>query len=277
MIRWSEFSFASMIAGRNTRFSLVFHTEGLANDKIAKKMEDFGRELRGTCRPMLTVITPLCPQYFVDPLEDPMRTDFRYRSSTDEAERAFSEKLRQLSAYYDIGYHGHFFEVVGGRCRPVFTEAAIKSQFLDECRYLTDIGHRPVVYAGGWWFLSQSLTRTLASAGFQLDTTVNDIHSDSFSRPQPYPSAVAGQPFRLYDGLVEIPSVRSLAGLKEVLFTRRKMDNLVVLALHDYDLMNGSAPGAVSKLVGAFVRKKAVMSANEIAGEALARLENSGR
>jgi hypothetical protein len=268
MIRWSELSLGSRLAGKRTRFSLVFHTEGLINDKIAGTMAAFGKGLNGMFRPTMTVVTPLCPQYYIDPIGDPLRTDFLYQEPSAACERDFREKVDLMSEYYDIGYHGHFFNVVEGRCKPEFEGSSIGTQFKDECDHLAKIGHRPKVYAGGWWFLSKPIESALGLMDFRLDTTVNDLHVDSFSRPQPHANAVPGEPFKLSEKIIEVPSVRSINGLTRVLVKRRKMDNFLVLALHDYDLVVDSTFNTLAKVAKAWVKKESILSSDKMIEEA---------
>lgn len=268
MIRWSELSLGSRLAGKKTRFSLIFHTEGLINDKIAMAMEAFGRELNGIFRPTMTVVTPLCPQYRIDPIRDPLRTDFLYQESTVACKRDFEEKINLISEYFDIGYHGHFFNIAGGRCKPDFEGSSVGTQFRDECDYLAELGHKPKVYAGGWWFLSKPIESALESMDFRLDTTVNDLHVDSFSRPQPYSDSVPGEPFKVSEKMIEVPSVRSINGLTRLLVKRRKMDNFLVLALHDYDLIADGTFNTLAKVVKAWVKKESILSTDKMIEEA---------
>lgn len=250
MMRWAEFSLANRLAGRNTRFSLVFHTEGLINDNVARLLETFGKDLQNLFRPLLAVITPICPQYMVDPMEDKLRVNFPHQEVNESREMDFEKKIKRLATYYDIGYHGHFFALVGGRHRPAFDNGSISGQFEEECRYLTSLGFRPEVYAGGWWFISSNLISLLQSWRFKLDTSMNDLQLDSFSRPQPYPHEEVGRPYWLAENVLEIPSIRSFANLGKIIVSQRKSANFVVIALHDYDLL--SAP---SKMLHNLFRK----------------------
>lgn len=273
MLRWAELSLASRLAGRGTRFMLAIHTEGLVNAKTARALEEFGRGTAGLFRPLMTTVTPVCPQYHVDPLLDPVRVDIGAPPALSPAvERDFEARLKSLSRFYDVGYHGHFFRAHGGRFRPAFEGEAVSSQFRDECSYLSRLGFRPTAYAGGWWFISAQLVSLLSAAGFRFDSTVNDVHADSFSRPQGVPRMKVGSPHWLADGLLEVPSVRSVATLEKILTGGRRSASFAVLALHDYDLVDGSGRGVVRRLMGTMLDRRCVLSVDDFMDEALRRL-----
>lgn len=264
MIRWTEFILESLVSGGKTRFALVFHTEGLINRKVVASLREFGREVKPTFRPLLTVITPICPMYRVDPFLDPRRLDLPLIAHSQRTESTFASHLQDLIQYYDIGYHGHFFKAVHNRYRPSFDFAEVNHQFREEQRLLCELGHKPSVYAGGWWYITPEILALLGELGFALDTTVNDLRLDSFYRKQPFPASPLGEPFRVSSSVVEVPSIRSARGLLDVAFKNRGNPKLIVIALHDYDLPTHGINSPLRRVITKLVRTGKAISCQEI-------------
>lgn len=255
-------------------FGLVLHTEGLANDGVVKTLEEFGKGLYGSFRPLLAVITPLCPKYHSFSSAPGKRVMPSLGSGMSKSESDFREKIQRLSAYYDIGYHGHFFRVSEGRYRPAFDAETLSQQATRECKFLSQIGFRPQTYAGGWWHISRELVSILQSLGFDSDTTVNDLRLDSFSRPQPF-AADVGKPFWLTRDIVEIPSVRSVASLAYMALQKHQLRRFAVIAPHDYDFPSSSLAVAIQRLVWKLVREDRVLSIPDLVKEAKRWLDSN--
>jgi len=213
-IRWAELCIDSLVSGADTRFGLVFHTEGIVSEKVVRELKEFGREVGSLFRPMLTTITPICPMYQVDPLVDSLRLELPRIARSQKVEADFGERIQGLAEYYDIGYHGHFFRAVKDGYRPTFDFADIRNQFQAEQEFLRDLGLAPRAYAGGWWYITPEILSLAAELGFTVDTTINDLRLDSFSRKQPFPASPLGRPFRVSQALLEVPSVRSFGVLR---------------------------------------------------------------
>ncbi len=267
MIRLKELYFGSKFSGSRTLFSLVFHTEGLVNDKVVRSLEEFGKGMKGSFRPLLAVITPQCPQYAIDPLLDPIRTRFGRTDLPESLRAKFETTITNLSSYFDIGYHGHFFKWEGDHYQPAFDHETISAQFREEVDYLSGIGFRPHAYAGGWWHISRDLVSMLQSSGFTIDTTVNDTGRDSFSRKQEIRRSRLGKPFWLGDGLLEVPSARSIRTLITMVTRNRRSDNFVVLALHDYDLHPDSGTNSISSIVDRLRRAERIVTIDGLFAE----------
>ena len=267
VIRLKELYFGSKFSGSGTLFSLVFHTEGLVNDKVVRALVDFGKNLKGSFRPLLAVITPECPQYAIDPFIDPLRTRFGLMDPPQTFTAKFEATIKNLSSYYDIGYHGHFFKLERNYYRPAFDHETISTQFREEVEYLSGIGFPPRTYAGGWWHISRDLVRLLQSSGFTVDTTVNDTGRDSFSRKQEITISRLGEPFWLGKGLLEVPSARSVFSLLATMTRNRRRNNFVVLAIHDYDLSLDSTSSSVSSTIDKLRKAERIVSIDSLVAE----------
>jgi hypothetical protein len=264
--RWAALGIAARLLSSHVKFGLVFHTEGLINDKVVGKLKEFALELRGEFRPTLAVITPLCPQYYIDPLIDPLRREFSKPKGSGE-DAKFEKTIRELSDYYDIGYHGHFFVSESGRYKPAFDKNTITDQFAKEHAFLKGIGFTPWTYAGGWWHISKHIVSLLEKFAFKLDTTVNDVLLDSFDRRQPYSPGSLGTPFWLGDQILEVQSVRSFHRILNRNVLRTSKDKFYILSLHDYDLMNPGLKSA-TKAILRLAARNAMLSADELYSKA---------
>jgi hypothetical protein len=257
---------AASLLSSQVKFGLVLHTEGLVNDKVVWKLKEFALALRGEFRPTLAVITPLCPQYYVDPLVDPLRREFP-APRISGAETKYADTIRELSDHYDIGYHGHFFEVNDGRCSFSFDEATVADQFAREYSYLEGVGFAPRTYAGGWWHISRHLVSLLERYALKLDTTVNDVRLDSFGQRQPYAVSSPGTPFWVGGGVLEVQSIRSFQRILNKSVLRSHKERFFALSLHDYDLMQPGARNAI-KTISKLSERGAMLSAEELYGRA---------
>lgn len=249
LVRLAQFSLGTLATGRRTKLLLVFHTEGLVNPKIRKAMLEFGRQASGTFKPVATVITPRCPQYMTDPLKDPLRTSITRSDVPQRAEAEFKDALSELEEHYEVGFHGHFFSFKDGRYTPAFDRRSIESQMFAELDYLSELGVKPMVYAGGWWFISEDVVSLLESRGFRVNTSVNDVGRDTFGAPQPFSMREPGQPFKVGESLIEVPTFRSVRGMLAAAKSRGPKGGLIPIALHDYDLARGQTSSLARKLL----------------------------
>jgi hypothetical protein len=271
--RWAALGVAASLLSSHVKFGLVFHTEGLVNDKVVRKLKEFALALRGEFRPTLAVITPLCPQYYIDPLVDPLRREFAApRSSGEEAKNA--DTIRDLSNRYDIGYHGHFFAAKDGRYSLSFDDGTVADQFEREYSYLKGIGFIPRTYAGGWWHISEHVVSLLKKHAFKLDTTVNDVGLDSFDLRQPFSVSSPGAPFWVGGKVLEVQSVRSFQRILNRSVLRSRRERFFVLSLHDYDLMQPGVRNAV-RTISKLADRGAMLSADELYTRAANSMETS--
>jgi hypothetical protein len=276
MIRWAELCLDSIVSGDNTKFGLVFHTEGLVEEKVVRELRAFGREVSPFFRPMLTTVTPLCPMYQVSPLVDSQRIELPKIARSQKVEADFTERIQGLAEHYDIGYHGHFFKAVDDGYKPTFKFDEIRDQFRAEQQHLRDIGLAPKAYAGGWWYVTPQILSLMAEVGINIDTTINDLRLDSFSRKQPFPLTPLGKAFWATQAVLEIPSVRSFFNLFfGVAVEKRRATNYVIIALHDYDLISDVAGRPIRNLVGKLLRADRVASVLEIARQATDELREN--
>ncbi len=274
----SELCVGSRLSGRDTKFTLVFHTEGLINNRIFELLKDFGRETRATFRPLLTCITPLCPMYYKDPWPGPSRAEVPRFNLNGAVISDYASKINELASYYDIGYHGHFFERSFNGYTTSFQKEAVLDQFDKEHAFLTDIGFRPSSYAGGTWFISPWLISKLESNGYRVDTTLNDVRKQTFLGPQPYANTTPGEPFWIGDRLLEVPSIRSFGTIvREFIITGRQRQNFAALAMHDYNLLDGGTAAMLRRIMLRMVHEERVLSVNELVKESTKWLASSHR
>lgn len=264
----TELCAGSQLSGKNTKFALVFHVEGLGNKRIFSLLKDFGRATQARFRPLLTCITPLCPMYHQDPWADPLRVRVPGFQLSQSVVSDFAAKINDLSTYYDIGYHGHFFGSRGDGYAPSFRKELVLDQFDREHALLTDLGFRPSAYAGGWWFMTPWLISKLKEMGYKVDTTLNDARKQYFLGPQPFAQTPPGEPFWIGDGLLEVPSVRSFGTiLMDFAISGRRRQRFAALALHDYNLLDGQNAAMIRNVIVRLVNKERVLSASELIEE----------
>lgn len=260
---WPELSLGSRISCSQTKFGIVFHAEGLVNNRIVGELIRLGQELHDV-RPILTVISPMCPMYLIDPLENPIRLELPVKELTTSVERDFKDKIQALSSYYDIGYHGHFFSRTDDRYRPTFNQATIASQFDQEYRFLVEAGSNPLAYAGGWWYMAPHLASLMQSHGIRLDTTINDIRRDSFGRTQSYAKTPLGQPFLLERDIIEIPTIRSDSNLFRLITSDHSLQRYAIFSLHDYNLLTSSFNAAFAKILMKLMKHDRIVGIREL-------------
>ena len=262
-VGWPEFGVGSRVCSNETKFCIVFHTEGLINDRVIRSLKEFGKEFRDV-RPLLTVVPPISPMYQIDPLQNPIRFEFPFRVTPNSVQLDFKSKIQELSSFFDIGYHGHFFVRTNGTCMPTFDPSAISSQFAEEYRFLSDMGFRPLAYAGGWWFMAPHMARLLQSFGFRIDTTLNDIRMDSFNRRQPYAETPLGRPLRLEGNVIEVPTIRSDAAFFSLIRSKRNQQRFAILSLHDYNLVVPPLAYSIGKVARRLVRHDRIVGLSEL-------------
>lgn len=265
-LAYAELCLGSRLSGADTSFGLVFHVEGLMNDRIFQLLRNFGKTVRGRFRPLLTCITPLCPMYHRDPWEFPVRWAVPRVSPDRPTLVDFAAKINDLSTDYEIGYHGHFYRVLEHECETSFENEVVFDQFDREYSLMSDLGYRPRAYAGGMWFMAPWLVAKLGEKGFEVDTTLNDVRRQSTASAQPYSATTSGEPFWIGNHVLEIPTVRSAGTIvRDILAARRNRKNFVVLALHDYNLLQSSFATLVRETMRALMKRERVLSISDLA------------
>jgi len=233
--------------GKPLYLAVVVHTEKIQDTETFGRMLELGRAL--PFKPSACVMTPANPCIKAD-ME-------RGGVSGDE----FLRRLKELSGFFEIGYHGHY-------CRPSKTAAnpaarteieragfsltldepeAIKTQFLAEYAYLSSNLYPPKVYSAGWWVINSTLAGLLGTKDFESDCSLRRSYRDTFGGKY-LPQADMpenGVPFILpgTEKVLELPSVFYLhmnwwTVLKELfpLLARTGGPLFAVLPTHDYNL-----------------------------------------
>lgn len=208
------------------RINFTFHVEDIALTETYVAFREFVRQLgdAAQAKPLLLVTTPLCPQ---------TRHQMKLHHLCEEE---YVERVKELSRYAEIGYHGHFFSKKKGHTKNAlddktgeslysmqwapglnpmgstnFEESIVAAQMKEEIAWLSKIGIRPFAYVAGWWFMNEHIALLLERNGIQVDFSLRQRHNDTFGGR--YLKAAdmppAGEPFVLppTKSVVEVQSI----------------------------------------------------------------------
>ena len=182
---------------RPLHLNFVFHAENIADERYWPGFLDFATRFRQktNVKPIVCVVPGVNPLALVQMA--------RYAVSTKE----YADRVRQLQAISEVGYHGHFFTradsprqaretyqtflddvdvfpydaLIAQAQQPIGKTnedlGAIRTQFARELEWFVSVGMRPRVYAAGMWFLSRAVTDLLDTNGFAVDTSIRQGHT----------------------------------------------------------------------------------------------------
>lgn len=231
--------------GRPLYLGVCVHTEKVQDAEVFAKLLELGRAL--PFKASACVMTPANP--FV-------RAEME-RLGVSEAD--FAGRLKELSKFFEIGYHGHWCRGGGGstRARTEIERAgfgltlgdagAVREQFLAEHAWLSANLYPPKAYSAGWWFMNSAVAGLLDGHGFGTDCSLRRGRPDSFGGEYLAETLMPenGTPFILpgTGGVLELPSLFYLhmnwwTVLKDLfpLLARTGGPYFAVLPTHDYNL-----------------------------------------
>ena len=237
--------------GKPLYAGFVIHSEMVQDIRVFNKLMELGAWL--TFKPALCVMTPRNPY---------IREDM---SQSNVTEVEFARRLKELNAYYDMGFHGHWCRK--GRPEAPFNtkistriEKAgftltlneppeIEKQFKEEYDFFKEYGVRPQIYSAGWWFLNDTVVKLLDSYGFMLDCSLRRGYPDTFGgRYMPAGEMPPlGKPFLLKPSrkVLECAGIFYLNAnwwtlAKDLYPALSSADgpSAVTVPLHDYDLLD---------------------------------------
>jgi hypothetical protein len=242
--------------GEGLYLSLIFHAEKIQEERVYRRLCQFGRFLSSGYhfRTTLCLMTPQNPY-----LQCQMRAG---RIS----EKEYRQRVKSLSQWYDLGFHGHWCKsnatnmVSPGLIPEEYRKLgfgltlaepqAIEEQFRAEVDYLSTNFYPPKVYTAGWWYLSEQIINLLDEHRFDIDCSVRYGRKDTFGGHYLPPDQLPEQGYLFHPypakRLMEVPSIAYLhmnwwtiiRDLLPVLKASRR-PLFSVLPLHDYNLLDG--------------------------------------
>lgn len=179
------------------------------------------------------------------------------------SEKEYVRRVKDLSNYATIGYHGHFwidptdFKYPSSQIRcNNFVSESMERQVEKELAWYEEhqIDHNRI-YSGGWFFMNESLARLLIKKNFKTDFSFsryvyfrNKYSTDLMNRHK----IKTGQPFVISSEEGELLCIQNLVGfdwipentirnLKKIL-SPEQIEIFGVLNIHDYDLKEKTEP-----------------------------------
>lgn len=160
-----KFQKRGLLSSYNIKLGYIFHTEKIYNDAIFNKLILFCKEYN-----LLTGAKPICS--LIPP------TNFLLKEEMDKcgfSEKDFVTRVKVLSQFSTIGYHGHFYldnkaEYYNAIHCNNYKYFDLKQQFSDDINWfeINDISHNGI-YAAGWWFMNNDLFKLLIENDFKYD------------------------------------------------------------------------------------------------------------
>lgn len=175
------------------RINFCIHTEVLYDAKIYDALLIFSKDFLSLTgkRLVVCVSTPVCPL---------VKAELDRTGKTPES---IGDRIRELSKFAEIGYHGHFYiKGFGGNTQisdSNYDKGTVIAQIRDEIAWLNGIGVSPKVYIGGWWFLTADIVVELERAGICVDVSVRKGRRNTFGGSYIDDAAIpdCGRPFIL--------------------------------------------------------------------------------
>ena len=221
-------------------FCYVFHTEAIYSKNDFELLKKFCTDFFA-----LTGKKPICT---VMPANNPQIK--ATMANKNISEELYVDRLKELAAMSQIGYHGHFYKNGDELKPPAREKGTVTRQFNEEVEWFKkneiDTNH---CYSGGWWYMNEDLIELLVSNNFNIDFTFtyNQNFYNPFSKEFLKKNKIAvGQPFTAQKikfiqtliGCHNTPDLqdfrRNLNGLTGNIPAREKL--IGALCTHDYNL-----------------------------------------
>ena len=240
---WTFSSFPKVHRKKPININFVFHTEAIADKMIFDKLTDFCKRFFDYTHAKVTlcITTPFCPQT--------QRQLDEFNITIGEYEK----RVRVISEFAEIGYHGHFFIDSSGMV-PInhlnYDFRLIKEQMHSEFKWFNEQELAPMTYVAGWWFLTDDIIEQLEGFGIKVDCSIRRNHTNTFGKKFIEDDKIPqrGEPFILSPSkeIIEIQSVfypidhprLTLNKLKNVIDFRVNKELFLVFPSHEIELLD---------------------------------------
>ncbi len=237
--------------GKPVYIGLVFHAEKIYDKTVFDKLVDLGKFL--SFKATLCITTPKNP-YIKSEME---------KINLNESE--FTERIKTLSNFYEIGFHGHWCRKSDNfkfYDKKIITEIEksgfvltlndseeIKKQFKEEFEYLDKNIYRPKIYTAGWWYLNDTIIKLLDDYGFEFDCSVRYKYPDTFGERYIQNDKLPSQGYPFYISTskktMELNSISYLhmnwwTILKDLysILKQKNGPSFIIIPIHDYNLLD---------------------------------------
>ncbi|MCK5594669.1 hypothetical protein KAI19_00650 [bacterium] len=235
-------SFPEIHREKPINMNFVFHTEAIANKKTFGKLMDFCRRFldHTNAKVTLCITTPFCSQT--------QRQLDEFNITIGEYEK----RVKNISEFAEIGYHGHFFMDSAGTV-PInhlnYNSRFIREQMRAEFKWIKEQGISPITYVAGWWFLTDGIIKQLEDLGIKVDCSIRRNHTNTFGEKFIKDDNIPqrGEPFILSPSqkIIEIQSVfypihhprLTLKMLNNTLNFRLDKELFIVFPSHEGELL----------------------------------------
>jgi len=243
---WTFSSFPEIQREKPININFVFHTEAIANKRIFDKLMDFCKKFLDYTHAKVTlcITTPYC-----------LQTQCQLKEFNTTI-KEYEERVKNISGFAEIGYHGHFFMPLsnGHTIVPInhlnYNFQLIKEQMKKEMSWLREESIFPITYVAGWWFLTDDIIEQLESFGIKVDCSIRRNHTNTFGKKFIEDDKIPqrGEPFILSPSkeIIEIQSVfypidhprLTLNKLKNVIDFRVNKELFLVFPSHEIELLD---------------------------------------
>ncbi len=242
---WTFSSFPEIHRKKPININFVFHTEAIANKRTFDKLMDFCKKFLDYTNTKVTlcITTPFCTQ-----------TQCQLKKFAITIEE-YGKRVRNISDFAEIGYHGHFFTPLSNEHTMVpinhlnYDFRLIKEQMHSEFNWFKEQGVNPITYVAGWWFLTDDIIAELEGFGIRVDCSIRRNHTNTFGEKFIEDDKIPqrGEPFILSPSkkIIEIQSVfypihhprLTLNMLKNVIDFRPDKELFIVFPSHEGELL----------------------------------------
>lgn len=154
-------------------FNFCIHAERIYDDAIFEELLKFSKDFNSRTGNKIAacIMTPHCPE---------IRRHMEIGGfSNDE----FKRRVLALSAYANVGYHGHFYfddaSALVHISHANYERAVVEKQIDDEMEWFKDAGIAPKIYTSGRWFLNKDIISKLEAYDFQIDLSIRKGKADT--------------------------------------------------------------------------------------------------
>lgn len=240
---WTFSSFSEIQRKKPINVNFVFHAESIANKKIFDKLTDFCKKFLDHTHAKVTlcITTPYCPQ------------TQRQLQEFNITIKEYEKRVRGVSRFAEIGYHGHFFMNSSGMV-PInhlnYNFQLIGKQMHAEFKWFKEQEMTPITYVAGWWFLTDDIIEQLESFGIKIDCSIRRNHTNTFGKKFIEDDKIPqrGEPFILSPSkkIIEIQSVFypiehprvTYLNLRNVMNFRPDKELFLVFPSHEGELLD---------------------------------------
>lgn len=242
---WAFSSFPEVQRKKPININFVFHTEAIANKKTFDELINFCKKFLDHTQAKVTlcVTTPYC-----------LMTELQLEEF-DITAQEYERRVKSISEFAEIGYHGHFFTPLSNKHALVpinhlnYNFQLISKQMHAEIKWFKEQEMNPITYVAGWWFLTDDIIAELEGFGIRVDCSIRRNHTNTFGEKFVEDDKIPqrGEPFILSPSqkIIEIQSVfypihhprLTLNMLKNVIDFRPNKELFIVFPSHEGELL----------------------------------------